>query len=106
MIPRDVPRLLVAALLCLAVAGCGGSKVTKANFEKVNVGMTEAEVDGILGKGEESASVSMDMPGMPPGAAVPGMTGSAKVKRWKDGSRSIVINFADGKVMMKAANGL
>jgi hypothetical protein len=40
--------------LCLVVAGCGGGSPTKENYAKIKDGMTESEVNGILGSPSES----------------------------------------------------
>jgi hypothetical protein len=47
--------LSVIAILCIAVAGCkkGDARLTKASFAKVQPGMTLAEVEAILGPGEQ-----------------------------------------------------
>jgi len=74
--------------------------------------MTEAEVEAVLGKGEEQASSSVGVPGQSvsiPGAgsvSVPGMSSSAKIVKWQDGMKIITITFSDGKVAGKAQNGL
>ena len=104
--------VLFVAVLALSLTGCGGSKITKSNYDKINNGMTEAEVEGILGKGEEKASSGVDVPGksvnIPGGGnvSVPGVSSSAKVKMWQDGMKMISITFSNGKVMAKAQNGL
>jgi hypothetical protein len=106
--------LLFAAAAIFSLASCGGSKINKANFDKIKPGMTESEVEGILGKGEEKASVGGGMPG--PGVQVPaapnigGMLPMAlpnlKTKVWQDGSKTITIIFVDGKVTIPAQSGL
>lgn len=42
---------IAAALLC---AGCGPSPVTREAFERIEPGMTRAEVEAVLGKAHES----------------------------------------------------
>jgi hypothetical protein len=88
-----VPALALA--LCLILAGCG-SKVTKDNFDKISTGMTESQVEAIMGKGEEQSAA----------VAVPGMSVSAKTIVWKDGEKSISVVFTNGKVSGKASNRL
>jgi hypothetical protein len=83
-------------VLCLLITGCG-SKVNQANYDKIKNGMTEKEVEDILGKGEEQASA---------GGNALGMSMSGKAKAWKDGTKLITVSFIDGKVTAKAQNGL
>jgi hypothetical protein len=46
---KKIVLVLVLAIACL-LTGCSRSKITKANFEKIKVGMTKAEVVAILGE--------------------------------------------------------
>jgi hypothetical protein len=110
--------MLIVALvigLCLPVTGCGGSKVTKANAEKVTTGLTEKEVSDILGTPTDTAEV--EMPDV--GAALGGLAGmvpgggdlpkppamKAKQATWKDGNKTIIVTFVNGKVSGKVATG-
>ncbi len=90
---------VLVGLGALTLASCGGkvSKVSKSNFDKVTNGMTLAEVEGILGKGTESAGAA---------GAVGDLTGSAKSVVWKDGDKSITVNFLNDKVAVKTQTGL
>lgn len=114
-IPIVVGRLLIVALLCAIVVGCGGGaarRVSMNNYEKIKVGMTEAEVEAILGKGEEQASSSVDIPGQSinaPGGeniSIAGISSSSKMVNWEDEFKVITIMFSDGKVMSKGQFGL
>jgi hypothetical protein len=52
-VSASLPNGLRAALLivlCLMLSGCG-SNLTKENYEKLKEGMTQKEVEAILGKG-------------------------------------------------------
>jgi len=95
----------------LAAIGCG-SAVTKDNYEQIKPGMTQSQVETILGTGEEQASSSISVPGqsisMPGGGSVSvsGVSSSAKVMVWQDGSRIISVTFSDGKVVSKAQMNL
>jgi hypothetical protein len=93
-----VSRFVFAALILFAVltVGCG-SPVTKANYDKVNTGMTLKEVQGILGSGTEQGSSGIDVPGM-------SMTGKAMV--WQEGTKIITVQFINDKVVSKAQMGL
>ena len=87
--------LLVALVLTMPV-GCS-SKVSKENFDKVTTGMTQEQVEGILGEGTEEAGG---------GGTLGNLTGSAKVITWKDGEKAITITFVNGKMTAKVPKGL
>jgi hypothetical protein len=99
--------------LCLVLSGCG-SKINKANADKINTGMTEKEVSDILGAPTESSEIAMSdlggmLGGLPGGGSLPRMPAmpkKAKQSVWKDGSKSIAVTFVDGKVVQKASAGL
>lgn len=86
---------VVLAVCVIALGGCG-SKVTKDNFDKVKDGMSVADVEGLLGKGEKASA----------GISVPGLTVTGEVTQWKDGDKQITVVFKDGKVVGKANKGL
>lgn len=86
---RAVVAIALIGLSVVMIAGCGGSKVTKENFDKIKTGMTEAEVEAILGKATDSGGAS---------ASLPGMSVSGTMKVWKDGDKKIMVTFSDGKV--------
>jgi hypothetical protein len=73
--------------------------------------MTEAEVEGLLGAGDEQASSGINISGQTmniPGAgsiSVPGMSSSGKTMVWKNGDRIITVMFLDNKVVSKARFG-
>jgi outer membrane protein assembly factor BamE (lipoprotein component of BamABCDE complex) len=71
-------------------AGKQASKVTKANMEKIKLGMKKPEVEDILGKGETKA-----------GAKIEGFTG-ADIIVWTGDEGTITIGFADDKVAAPA----
>jgi hypothetical protein len=80
------PRFLaIAALLLLGAC----SKVTQDNFAKIQDGMTEQQVSGILGAPAESSSGS-----------ILGVSGTSSI--WKDGGTTITVRFVNGKVAMKS----
>ena len=92
-----IVALVLVGLGVVMLAGCG-SKVTKSNFDKIKVGMTTAEVEGILGKGTESKGVA---------GSVGDLTGSAKIMTWTDGDKSITVTFVNDKVSLPpVAKGL
>jgi hypothetical protein len=99
--------LALVLVVCVAVSGCG-SKVSKANFDKIKDGMTEKEVEDVLGKptqtgdtGAAAAAISSKIPGADK-IKMPNM----KVAQWKDGNKAISITFVDGKVAQKLGVGL
>ena len=83
--------LLATGLLILTVPGCGGGEVTKESFDKIEKGMTLAEVEKILGKGELKTGGSLN---------VGDVGGSTKVYTWVDGDKSITVNFVNDKVSL------
>jgi len=88
--------LLVSALLFMSLAGCA-SKVTKENYDKIKVGMTLAEVEKVLGKGELQAGAS---------GGIMDVSGSAKVYKWVVGEKAITITFVNDKVTAYHQTGL
>ena len=79
-------RVLFLACLLIALAAC--SKVTAENFAKIQDGMSEQEVLGLLGKPAESSSVSF--------LGVSGIS-----SRWVSGDTAITVKFVNGKVALK-----
>jgi hypothetical protein len=90
-------RACVVALLlavCLTVTGCGGSKVTKENAEKIKKGMTEKEVNDVLGA--PKTSVDKELMGV-----------KIKMATWEDGDKKIMVNYdKDNKVDTVVKQGL
>lgn len=90
--------LLATSLLMLVVAGCGPSKnVSKEAYDKVETGMTLAQVQGILGKGELATGAA---------GGIGDITGSAKVYTWTQGDKKITVTFVNDKVKTKMQSGL
>jgi hypothetical protein len=93
--------LLICCITGLS-GGCGGSKVSQSNYDKIKEGMTEAEVKSMLGppSNESSASASRTDPKA-------GTTAHSNSQMsWGDGDRSITIDFTNGKVTGKKQQGL
>jgi hypothetical protein len=116
MIVRPTVCLFVA---CLALAGCNrNSKLTKANFDKITTGMTVAEVEAILGPGEQDGG---DL-AIAEGSGVAGAVGvggdlqsmgqprsQQKTYKWGNDKRWIKVSFLQGKVAnnnAKSSDGL
>ena len=90
--------LLATSLMMVTMVGCGkGVDVSKEAYDKVETGMTLAQVEAILGKGELQAGGS---------GGIGGLTGSAKIYKWVDGDKTITITFANDKVKTKLQTGL
>ncbi len=80
--------LVLCLALCLSLAGCGRAKLTQANFDKIQTGMTLAQVRAILGDPTESHSVNV--------AVV-----SGTVSEWRQGEVTISIQFVNDRVVAK-----
>ncbi len=87
---RDTLSILALALiLSLAIIQLGCEcRISQKNFQKVETGMTEAEVEKILGEPTQAASLS-----------VGGFSGTTST--WKGEGGTIAIQFMNGKVAMK-----
>jgi hypothetical protein len=104
---RSLGRIALFFLLCCVLSGCSKSKITRENFDKINNGMTLAEVEAILGSGTSqsadgslvAAQVGVDVSGgAPPPATVDYL--------WESGKKSITVTFRQGKVVAKKNSGL
>ena len=82
--------LLLAPLLC----GCG-SKISEANYYRVQYGMTEQEVEYLLGPPHEVGET-------------PSTTRSVmrEVQSWKRGGLVIRVTFEHGVVVGRSAEGI
>jgi len=96
-IKRLTVTFVLAGFAMSLLVGCGGSKVSKDNFDQVKNGMTVAEVEGILGKATDQGGG---------GVSLPGVEASAKVMIWQDGDKKISVTFLNGKVTAKVQEGL
>jgi hypothetical protein len=89
-----VNRLIMVAL-ALALAGgllfpvgCAPSKISQENFDKVKIGMTQEEVQQILGPSTESSGIELPV-------------FSGTMSKWLAGDTTISITFVNGKVIAK-----
>ncbi len=80
--------VIVAALLSLGLAGCAGSKINKENFDKIKLGMTQAEVQAILGPPTEASGIE-----------IPLFEGT--MSKWVQGDTVITVQFLNAKVVAK-----
>ncbi|MBM4109355.1 MAG: hypothetical protein FJ255_11215 [Phycisphaerae bacterium] len=100
--PRP-PRTRIAALvLASLLAGCE-SKVTDENFAKVTDGMSYAQVEGLLGSGEDQTATGTGIGGA--GLLTAETRSKRKVFVWKEGNKIITVVFDDGKVVEKMREG-
>ena len=86
---RDTLTILALALilsLAMIQLGCE-CRIDQESFQKIETGMTEAEVGAILGEPTEAASLS-----------VGGFSGTTST--WKGETGTIAIQFINGKVAM------
>jgi hypothetical protein len=99
---------LAVAILAVALVGCNRTKnLTRANFEKINPGMTLADVEKLLGgPGEQEGGDLAVAEGSGVGAAVgvgdmQSMSqprSKDKTYKWGTDTRWIKVTFQDGKV--------
>ncbi len=79
--------LITALALALLLAAC--SKVTQENYAKIQDGMSEQEVIGLLGPATESGGMSLL-----------GVSGGSS--KWVAKDAAITIQFVNGKVVGKS----
>jgi hypothetical protein len=98
------PLATLALVAVVAVLAACEPKVTPENFEQITEGMTIAQVEKILGPGEEEAAAggtSIGGSGMLEGARA----NAARTFIWKEDNRQIIVVFQDGKVVNKYSMG-
>ena len=97
-------HLSAICLLLLFLAGCG-SKISEANYYRVQHGMSEDAVELLLGPAHEETSE-----GRATTATTASTTSSQpaprKVKVWKREALTIRVTFEDGKVVSRSAEGI
>jgi hypothetical protein len=81
-------RALLVGLLIVGLVGCSGSKITKENFDQIKLGMTQEEVQKILGPPSEAAGIE-----------IPVFSGT--MSKWARGDTVISVQFVNGKVVAK-----
>ena len=82
---------LVAIAVVLMLAGCG-PKVSRANFDKINEGMKEDQVQAILGIASESRSSAVK---------VEETVFTSTESKWRNDKGTIVVLFLNGEVQQK-----
>ncbi len=89
--------------LLLAAAGCE-EKVTQENFDKVQVGMTLAEVELFMGDGqlEEASGTSLGTGGIPERSSD---NLDNRTYMWEEDGKIITVKIVDDKVASKRKHG-
>ncbi|HKB04729.1 MAG TPA: hypothetical protein VKD90_21070 [Gemmataceae bacterium] len=108
--PSRPPAFALVAGLCFLAAGCGGSPANQTNFERLKVGMTSQQVEGILGKGgkdvssdevatllREALAPKGGSPATGPKLELPDVSGARGV-RWGDDKKSITVIYNGDRV--------
>ena len=88
---RRLSHLRAVALgivICMSLVACSSFKISQENFEKIQTGMSLAQVTAILGEPTESSSVDVAV-------------FSGTVSKWKGGDVTITIQFVNNKVVAK-----
>jgi len=80
-------RIAGAMVLCVTLVACG-SKVNQSNFDRVQVGMTQAQVEQILGPPTETSTMGLG-------------TVSGAASKWADKNSVITVQFLNDKVQAK-----
>jgi outer membrane protein assembly factor BamE (lipoprotein component of BamABCDE complex) len=80
--------IVVVLVLCTLYLVSCGSRINQDNFEKIQTGMTLAQVKIILGDPTESSSVDVAV-------------FSGTVSKWQAGDVTITVQFVNGKVVAK-----
>jgi hypothetical protein len=80
--------VIIITVICMSLVSCSSLKISQENFEKIQTGMSLAQVTAILGPPTESSSVDVAV-------------FSGTVSKWKAGDVTISIQFVNGKVVAK-----
>ena len=96
--PRP-PLFILLTLALLPLAGGCGSKISEANYYRVHYGMSEEDVEDVLGPAHRESAVA------PAATASTRPAPSAKVKSWTRGGLTIHVRFEDGVVTSRSAEG-
>ena len=96
---RIATVVTVMVSLAVLLGGLGGcsSKISRENYDKVQTGMTVAQVKEILGEPAETKSG---------GASVLGIGGTASTLTWKAGDKTITLTFVNDQLTTKSMSNL
>jgi hypothetical protein len=98
------PAIVLSLLaLCAAIIGCEG-KVTIENYDQIQVGMAQHEVEAILGEGtrESAAGMGIDSSGI---ASRDAEDNSRATYLWEEDGRQIIVDFENQNVRSKRKSG-
>lgn len=90
MFGKSLVRLFAVVLVALSLVACG-KKLTQENFNKINNGMSHAEVVKVLGE-----------PASSQGGGMLGITASTSV--WRENNTEVTVIFVNDKVTSKVLN--
>ncbi len=85
---NSIFRWIGVLILVIGLSGCG-SRISQANYDKVQSDMTEAQVEAILGKPTETSSSEL-------------LGISTRSSTWKDKNGVVSIQFLNGKMKIKS----
>ena len=94
--------LLITILLCLSPCGCG-SKISEANYYRVQYGMSEEDVEDLLGP---SHAESLEAAAPASSSASATTLPARVVKTWSRGALAIHVAFESGSVTGRSAEGI
>jgi hypothetical protein len=103
----NAKRGVLAAVLvfgCLVLPGCGdltGAKMTRANYDKIQVGMSGGQVTALIGPSREINGKGEVLYRWAPGDKL--MT---EIVVWNYSPKVVTIVFKDGRVESKSQAGL
>lgn len=96
-------RWLVPSLLLAILPGCE-DHLNQASYERIKVGMTVGEVEGIMGgKGDLETVTGTSISGAGIGST---STAPPNIYKWEHGTKKITITVKDGKVIEKGLSGI
>lgn len=105
---RRAPLAQVIALAVVLLAGCG-SKISEANYYRVQNGMTEEAVDELLGpphrQGVETEPAREAAAASPTTSPADARPPERTVKTWTRDALVISVVFQDGKVIGRRVEG-
>ncbi|MCI0376011.1 MAG: hypothetical protein L0215_00240 [Gemmataceae bacterium] len=90
--------------ICLSVSACGDGKVTKANFDKLQLEMTKSDVESILGAGTQQGDPSSGVAAQF-GVNLAPSSNRDQIYVWESGNKSITLHFRGDKLKYKTSAG-